>query len=81
MVAPAYYDQSGQLIMGNSRGIGTPLRLISPAPILMNPGQQGGWSCDLNVTRMCDESRFGGKVAECHYCESLTTTHCESVHI
>lgn len=44
ILAPAYYDQNGQLVMGNGRGIGTPLRLVSPAPILVNAatnGQQG----------------------------------------
>lgn len=44
ILTPAYYDQNGQLVMGNGRGIGTPLRLVSPAPILVNAatnGQQG----------------------------------------
>lgn len=44
ILAPAYYDQNGQLVMGNGRGMGTPVRLVSPAaPILVNAatGQQG----------------------------------------
>ena len=44
ILAPAYYDQNGQLVMGhNGRGLGTPVRLVSPAPILVNTanGQQG----------------------------------------
>lgn len=44
LLAPAYYDQNGQLMMGNPRGIGTPVRLVSPAPVLMSTGaanQQG----------------------------------------
>ena len=49
ILAPAYYDQNGQLVMGhNGRGLGTPVRLVSPAPILVNTanGQQGkSWSC------------------------------------
>ena len=40
ILAPAYYDQSGQLVMSNGRGISTPVRLVSPAPILVT-GQQG----------------------------------------
>jgi hypothetical protein len=36
LVAPAYYDQSGQLVMGNGRGIGPLVRLVSPTPLLMN---------------------------------------------
>ena len=41
ILAPAYYDQNGQLVMGNGRGLGTPVRLVPPAPILVNTGQQG----------------------------------------
>ena len=43
ILAPAYYDQNGTLVMGNGRGVGTPVRLVSPAPILVNAaaGQQG----------------------------------------
>ncbi|XP_074657260.1 pumilio homolog 1-like [Tubulanus polymorphus] len=42
ILAPAYYDQNGQLVMGNARGIGTPVRLVSPAPVLVSgaAGQQ-----------------------------------------
>lgn len=37
-VIPAYYDQNGSLVMG-ARGA-TPLRLVSPAPVLVNnPGE------------------------------------------
>ncbi|KAL5014836.1 hypothetical protein ScPMuIL_009106 [Solemya velum] len=44
ILAPAYYDQNGQLVMGNPRGIGTPVRLVSPAPVLVSAAanQQGG---------------------------------------
>lgn len=43
ILAPAYYDQNGQLVMGNPRGIGTPVRLVSPAPVLVSAAanQQG----------------------------------------
>lgn len=43
ILTPAFYDQSGQFIVGNGRGLGTPMRLVSPAPILVNTatGQQG----------------------------------------
>lgn len=33
---PAYYDQSGSLVMGPRTG--TPMRLVSPAPVLVPPG-------------------------------------------
>ena len=38
-VIPAYYDQNGSLVMGNVRGIGNgaPVRLMSPAPMVLNP--------------------------------------------
>ena len=38
-VIPAYYDQNGSLVMGNMRGIGNggPVRLMSPAPMVLNP--------------------------------------------
>ena len=41
-VTPAYYDQSGQLVMGNSRALPQMVRLMSPATLLMNSpaGQQ-----------------------------------------
>ncbi|XP_050389378.2 pumilio homolog 1 [Patella vulgata] len=44
ILTPAYYDQNGQLVMGNPRGMGTPVRLVSPAPVLVGGGgnQQGG---------------------------------------
>jgi hypothetical protein len=37
-VIPAYYDQTGSIMMGNVRGIGngTPMRLVSPAPVIVN---------------------------------------------
>lgn len=31
----AYYDQSGSLVMNRT---GTPMRLVSPAPVLVPPG-------------------------------------------
>lgn len=34
----AYYDQSGSIVMGPRTG--TPLRLVSPAPVLVPPGAQ-----------------------------------------
>ena len=44
-VIPAYYDQNGSIVMGGVRGLGsaaTPMRLVSPAPVLVNraPSQQ-----------------------------------------
>ncbi|KAK3910025.1 Maternal protein pumilio [Frankliniella fusca] len=43
-VIPAYYDQNGSIVMGNVRGIGngTPMRLVSPAPVIVNAGTPGG---------------------------------------
>ncbi|PSN46785.1 Maternal protein pumilio, partial [Blattella germanica] len=37
-VIPAYYDQNGSIVMGNVRGIGngTPIRLVSPASVIVN---------------------------------------------
>lgn len=35
---PAFYDQSGSLVMGPRAG--TPMRLVSPAPVLVPPGPQ-----------------------------------------
>ncbi|XP_055382813.1 maternal protein pumilio [Condylostylus longicornis] len=35
-VIPAYFDQSGSLVMGPRTG--TPMRLVSPAPVLVPPG-------------------------------------------
>jgi hypothetical protein len=37
-VIPAYYDQTGSIVMGNVRGIGngTPMWLVSPAPVIVN---------------------------------------------
>lgn len=35
---PAYYDQSGSLVMGPRTG--TPMRLVSPAPVLVSQGAQ-----------------------------------------
>lgn len=33
---PAFFDQSGSLVMGPRTG--TPMRLVSPAPVLVPPG-------------------------------------------
>lgn len=41
ILAPAYYDQNGQLVMGNPRGLGTPVRLVSPAPVLVSAAAAG----------------------------------------
>ncbi|XP_065581352.1 pumilio homolog 2-like isoform X2 [Artemia franciscana] len=37
-VIQAYVDQNGSLVMGNMRGVGTgtPVRLVSPAPVVIN---------------------------------------------
>jgi len=42
ILTPAYYDQSGQFVVGGNAAR-TPVRLVSPAPILVNTatGQQG----------------------------------------
>jgi len=42
ILTPAYYDQSGQFVVSGSAAR-TPVRLVSPAPILVNTatGQQG----------------------------------------
>nr|CAD7595823.1 unnamed protein product [Timema genevievae] len=42
-VIPTYYDQNGSLVMANMRGIGngTPMRLVSPAPVIVNAGTPG----------------------------------------
>ncbi|KAH9496628.1 Pumilio 2 [Bulinus truncatus] len=42
LMAPAYIDQNGQFV--NHRLLGPQVRLVSPAPLLVNPGaqQQGG---------------------------------------
>jgi len=44
ILTPAYYDQNGQLVMGNpaGRGLGTPVRLVSPAPVLISGQQAAG---------------------------------------
>ncbi|XP_073983780.1 pumilio isoform X6 [Rhodnius prolixus] len=39
-VIPAYYDQNGSLVM-RGIGSGTPVRLVSPAPVLVNPNPAG----------------------------------------
>ncbi|XP_041360530.1 pumilio homolog 1-like isoform X2 [Gigantopelta aegis] len=50
ILAPAYYDQNGQLVMGNPRGLGTPVRLVSPAPVLVaGTNQQGGGNNPLRL--------------------------------
>jgi len=36
LVTPAYYDQSGQLVMANSRAVPQMVRLMSPATLLMS---------------------------------------------
>ncbi|XP_062616258.1 pumilio homolog 2-like isoform X1 [Saccostrea cucullata] len=53
ILAPAYYDQNGQLIM-NPRGLSTPVRLVSPAPVLVSAAtaaasQQGGANNPLRL--------------------------------
>ena len=38
--------------MGNGRGIGTPVRLVPPGPILVNAGQQGANGLGGNTLRL-----------------------------
>ncbi|CAC5413715.1 PUM [Mytilus coruscus] len=54
ILAPAYYDQNGQLVMGNPRGLGTPVRLVPPAPVLVSASgnQQGGAALGSNPLRL-----------------------------
>ena len=49
ILTPAYYDQSGQFVVSGSAAR-TPVRLVSPAPILVNTatGQQG-CHCDVHL--------------------------------
>ncbi|KAL4218130.1 Pumilio 2 [Mactra antiquata] len=48
ILAPAYYDQNGQLVMGNPRGLpGGSMRLVSPAPVLVSAGNQQGGAPNL----------------------------------
>ena len=43
IITPAYYDQNGQLVMGNPRGLaGASMRLVPPAPVLVSAGNQQG---------------------------------------
>ena len=53
ILAPAYYDQNGQLVMGNPRGLGTPVRLVSPAPVLVSAtaNQQGKAKHHRNLSK------------------------------
>ncbi|CAH1774802.1 unnamed protein product, partial [Owenia fusiformis] len=51
IIAPAYYDRNGQLVMGNPQGVGTPVRLVSPAPIIVNAGGQGNNALRLLTTQ------------------------------
>lgn len=39
-----YYDQNGSIVMGNVRSIGNtaPMRLVSPAPVLVNAAATTG---------------------------------------
>lgn len=36
-----FYDQNVPLVMGNTRSLGTPMRLVSSAPVIVNPGNPG----------------------------------------
>nr|KAI8736983.1 pumilio-like protein 2-like isoform X1 [Biomphalaria glabrata] len=45
LMTPAYIDQNGQIV--NHRLLGPQVRLVSPAPLLVNPGQQQGGSTQL----------------------------------
>lgn len=46
---PAFYDQSGSLVMGPRTG--TPMRLVSPAPVLVPPGAQRGPQASMYPTQ------------------------------
>ncbi|XP_066940560.1 pumilio homolog 2 isoform X1 [Macrobrachium rosenbergii] len=52
-VIPAYYDQNGAVLMGNLRGVGNgaPVRLVSPAPVLIN-GANGAQAAAANNMRL-----------------------------
>ncbi|XP_071520678.1 pumilio homolog 1 isoform X10 [Panulirus ornatus] len=52
-VIPAYYDQNGAVLMGNLRGVGNgaPVRLVSPAPVLIN-GASGAQAAAANNMRL-----------------------------
>ncbi|XP_069945143.1 pumilio homolog 2 isoform X2 [Cherax quadricarinatus] len=52
-VIPAYYDQNGTVLMGNLRGVGNgaPVRLVSPAPVLIN-GANGAQAAAANNMRL-----------------------------
>lgn len=52
-VIPAYYDQNGTVLMGNLRGVGNgaPVRLVSPAPVLIN-GTSGAQAAAANNMRL-----------------------------
>ena len=51
ILTPAYYDQNGQFVVSGSAAR-TPVRLVSPAPIIVNTatGQQG---CHCVVSLLC----------------------------
>lgn len=36
VLAPAYYDKYGQLVMFTTHGLGTPVYLVAPAPFLVS---------------------------------------------
>ncbi|ESO06703.1 hypothetical protein HELRODRAFT_106294 [Helobdella robusta] len=36
LLTPAYYDQSGQLLVSGGRGLGPLVRLVSPGPLMVN---------------------------------------------
>nr|XP_027218744.1 pumilio homolog 2-like isoform X3 [Penaeus vannamei] len=52
-VIPAYYDQNGAVLMGNLRGVGNgaPVRLVSPAPVIIN-GANGAQAAAANNMRL-----------------------------
>lgn len=52
-VIPAYYDQNGAVLMGNLRGVGNgaPVRLVSPAPVLIN-GANGAQAAAASNMRL-----------------------------
>lgn len=68
---PAYYDQSGSLVMGPRTG--TPMRLVSPAPVLVPPGAQRAPQASLyqpqqqsaqqNLYSQQNGSSVGGKLS------------------
>ena len=56
---PTYYDQNGAVLMGNLRGVGSggPVRLVSPAPIIINSAN-GPQAATNNMRLLNNQVRF-----------------------